>query len=413
VRVAGYETLTCAFGWRTISFLKLTTDDGIVGWSEFSEGFGSPGLTGVVDACASYVVGEDPMKIEAITFPLSASLRPARGAINRQAVAAIENALLDVKGKAVGLPVSALLGGAVRERIPVYWSHCGSYRIGKRAEHLNVEPLRTFEDVVTLGQHVRNAGFLGLKTNILGLEDPLVAERGNTFARGLSAGRLWDTRMIAEAVKVVAAFREGAGEDVDIYLDVNFNFDTEGALRVEQAVRPYNLAWLEMDMHDPAGLALVRHRGSTPIGSGEAIYERYGYRPYFESQAMDVAIVDVLWNGYIESLKIAALAESYQTPVAPHNFYGHLASMISAHFAASVPNLHVMEIDVDGMPWRDDLTTPPVFEDGCLVLPEAPGWGVEVDEQAIRAHSSKASRAASDPQAEKTTSHDPEKEQCA
>jgi galactonate dehydratase len=139
-------------------------------------------------------------------------------------------------------------------------------------------------------------------------------------------------------------------------------------------------------MHDPAALALVRRRGSTPIGSGEAIYERYGYRPYFEAQAMDVAIVDVLWNGFIESLKIAALAESYQTPVAPHNFYGHLASMISAHFAASVPNFHVMEIDVDGMPWRGELTTPPVFEDGCLVLPDGPGWGVEVNEEAIRAH---------------------------
>jgi galactonate dehydratase len=386
VRVVGFETLTCEFGWRTISFLKLTTDDGIVGWSEFSEGFGSPGLVGVVDACGTSVIGKDPMKIEAITYLLSASMRPARGALNRQAVAAIENALLDVKGKALGVGVSALLGGAVRERIPVYWSHCGTYRVGKRAEHLGVDPLRTFEDVVALGQVVKKEGFSGLKTNILGLEDPGVAARDNTFARGLGAGRLWDTRMIAEAVKVVAAFREGAGDDVDIYLDVNFNFDTEGALRVEQAVRPYNLAWLEMDMHDPAGLALVRRRGCTPIGSGEAIYERYGYRPYFEAQAMDVAIVDVLWNGFIESLKIAALAESYQTPVAPHNFYGHLASMISAHFAASVPNFHVMEIDVDGMPWRGELTTPPVFEDGCLVLPDGPGWGVEVNEEAIRAH---------------------------
>lgn len=386
MRVVGYETLTCAFGWRTITFLKLTTDDGIVGWSEFSEGFGSPGLASVVNACAQWVIGKDPMRVEAITFPLSASMRPARGAVNRQAVAAIENALLDVKGKAVGLPVSALLGGAVRDRIPLYWSHCGTYRVGRRAEHLGVEPLRTFDDVISLGRLVKKEGFHGLKTNVLGLGDPLVAARDNTFARGLGAGRRWDNRMIAEAVKVVAAFREGAGDDIDIYLDVNFNFDAEGALRVEQAVRPYGLSWLEMDMHDPDALALVRRRGATPIGSGEAIYERYGYRPYFEKQAMDVAIIDVLWNGFIESLKIAAMAETYQVPVAPHNFYGHLATMISAHFAASVPNLHVMEIDVDGMPWRDDLTTPPVFDDGCLVLPSAPGWGVEVNEDAIRAH---------------------------
>ncbi len=109
---------------------------------------------------------------------------------------------------------------------------------------------------------------------------------------------------------------------------------------------------------------------------------------------MDVAIVDVLWNGYLESLKIATLAESYAVPVAPHNFYGHLASAISGHFAAAVPNLHVMEIDVDGVPWRDEVTTPPVFDDGHLVLPKGPGWGVEVNEDAVqRAPPSEVARA--------------------
>jgi L-alanine-DL-glutamate epimerase-like enolase superfamily enzyme len=139
-------------------------------------------------------------------------------------------------------------------------------------------------------------------------------------------------------------------------------------------------------MHDPDAVALVRKRGETPIGSGEAVYERHGYRPYFEAQAFDVAIVDVIWNGYLESLKIAALAESFSVPVAPHNFYGHLASAMSAHFAAAVTNLHVMEIDVDGAPWRDEITTAPTFEDGAYVLPAGPGWGVEVNEEAIRAH---------------------------
>jgi L-alanine-DL-glutamate epimerase-like enolase superfamily enzyme len=386
VKVVEYRTFVCKFGWRTISFLKLTTDEGIVGWSEFSEGFGSPGLTGIVDACSSYVLGKDPVRIEAITHPLSAAMRPARGGVNRQAVAAIENALLDVKGKALGLPVADMFGGIVRDRLPVYWSHCGSYRIGKRAEHLGVEPLRTFDDVVALGRLVKSQGFLGLKTNILGLEDPAVATRANTFARGLGAGRHWDSRMIAEAVKVVRAFREAVGDDVDIHLDVNFNFDPDGAVRVERAVREYGLAWLEADLPDPEGLAYVRTHSETPIGSGEAVYERFGYKPYFEAQAFDCAIVDVLWNGYIESLKIAALAETYQVPVAPHNFYGHLASMISAHFSASVPNFHVMEIDVDGMPWRDELTTPPVFENGELVLPDKPGWGVEVNEAALVAY---------------------------
>jgi galactonate dehydratase len=384
--VVTFETIPCDLGWRTITFLKVTTDDGIVGWSEFSEGFGSVGLGHVVESLAPYVIGREALNIETITFALSAMMRPARGGMNRQAVAAVENALMDVKGKALGLPVSALLGGAVRDRIPVYWSHCGTYRVGNRAQYLKTSPLRTFDDVAELGKLVRETGFLGLKTNVLSLEDETLASRVVSFARGLNAGRVWDNRMLAEIGKVLEAFRDGAGDDVDIYLDVNFNFETEGYLRVEQAVRPFNLAWLEMDTHDPQSLSLVRRRARTPIASGEAIYERSGYRPFFEVQAMDVAIIDVLWNGYLESLKIAALAESFSVPVAPHNFYGHLASAISAHFAAAVPNLHVMEIDIDGVPWRDELTTPPIFEDGHLVLPPGPGWGVEVNEEAIRAH---------------------------
>ncbi|MBO0691522.1 MAG: mandelate racemase/muconate lactonizing enzyme family protein [Acidimicrobiaceae bacterium] len=391
MRVVGFEPMMCDLGWRTITFLKITTDEGLVGWSECSEGFGSPGLTGVVSALGPLVLGKDPLAVEAVTFPLASMTQPAHGSLTRQAIAAVENALLDVKGKALGLPVSSLLGGAVRDRIPVYWSHCGTYRVGERVQSLGLEPLRTFDDVVALGKLVAERGFRGLKTNPLGLDDPEIRSRPYSFARGLYADREWDNRTIRESEKVLAAFREGAGEDMDIYLDTNFRFDTQGYLRIEQAVRPYGLAWLELDMHDPEAVALVRKRAQTPIGSGEAVYERKGYRPFFEAQAFDVAIVDVVWNGYLESLKIAALAESFSVPVAPHNFYGHLASAISAHFSAAVPNLHVMEIDIDGASWRDELTTPPVFEDGRYVLPTGPGWGVEVNEEAIRAHAPKAS----------------------
>jgi len=386
VRVLNVEPIACDLGWRTISYLKITTDEGIVGWSEFSESFGNPGLGNLISALRPYVVGKDPLRIEALTHDLSALLRPARGGVNRQATAAIENALLDIKGKALDLPVSALLGGPVRDRIPVYWSHCGTYRVGRYVEHLDVEPLRTYDDVKLLGKHVRDRGFAALKTNTLALDDPEVANRANPYARAVqSTGRFWDNRIIAEAEKTMAAMREGAGEDADIFFDINFCLETEGYLRLESALREYRPAWLELDTSDPAALALVRRRGRTPIGSGEAIYERAGYRPFFESQSMDVAIIDVPWNGWLESVKIASQAEAYSVPVAPHNFYGHLASAMSAQFAAAVPNLHIMEIDIDGVPWRDEIATAPVFEDGHLVVSSAPGWGVEVDEEALRA----------------------------
>ena len=102
---------------------------------------------------------------------------------------------------------------------------------------------------------------------------------------------------------------------------------------------------------------------------------------------MDVAIIDVPWNGILESLKIARMVEPYEINVAPHNFYGHLSTLMSAHFCAVVPHLRIMEIDIDDVPWKDDLVTvPPVIEDGHLKLPEGPGWGADIDEDVVRAH---------------------------
>jgi galactonate dehydratase len=139
-------------------------------------------------------------------------------------------------------------------------------------------------------------------------------------------------------------------------------------------------------VHDPRSIALIRQEARCPIASGETLLERRDFRPYFENYAFDTAIVDVIWNGFYESLKIAAMADVYEVNVAPHNFYGHLASAISAHFCAAVPNFRIMEIDIDGVPWRDDIVDhPPVFENGDYVLSNRPGWGVEPNEAAIKA----------------------------
>ena len=93
------------------------------------------------------------------------------------------------------------------------------------------------------------------------------------------------------------------------------------------------------------------------------------------------------WNGISEAIKIAALADTYEVNVAPHNFYGHLSTLMSAHFCAAVPNFRIMEIDIDDVPWKDEVVTPvPTIEQGHLVMPNRPGWGVEVNEKAVKAH---------------------------
>src|SRR5262249_40772492 len=115
------------------------------------------------------------------------------------------------------------------------------------------------------------------------------------------------------------------------------------------------------------------------------------FLPFLRAEAVDVAIIDTPWNGVWQSMKIAAAAEAHEVNVAPHNFYGHLSTMMNGHFAAAVPNLRIMEIDIDRLAWDDELFTHvPEYEEGCLLLAERPGWGPATSEEAIRSHPPKA-----------------------
>jgi len=387
VKIARVEDLHCDAGWRNWSFLKITTDDGIVGWSEYSENYGSRGLTGVIHELGAGLIGQDPGPVERISATLYARTRQAPGGVNQQAIAAIENALLDIKGKALGVPVCALFGGPVRDRLPLYWSHCGTYRIA-RAAAMGVEPLRSLDQVARLGAEVAKRGFKALKTNIFRFDGaaPELYMPGFTRSPGYPELNL-DPRTLKAICAQLQAFRDGAGPDMGILLDLNFNFKTEGYIRIARAAEPFNLFWLEIDSYDPQALRDIRQIATMPIASCESLFGRRQFRPFFESHAMDVAIVDVPWNGLLESLKIAAMAEAYEMNTAPHNYYGHISNLMSAHFSAAVPNFRVMEIDIDDVPWKDGLVTnPPKIENGELIVPTAPGWGADVDEAVLRKH---------------------------
>lgn len=386
MKITGIETLRADAGWRMFSFLKVMTDSGVVGWSEFNESFGSAGLAGVIEELSEALIGRDPRASEAVVAYLHVLTRQSRGGLNQQAIAAIENALLDIRGKELGVPVYALFGGPVRTRIPTYWSHMSTYRVRNHAL-VGVPALKSYDDIARHAEEIRKLGFKGMKTNIMAWDGERLSSFGAGFGRTPGWPELnWSPEALRYTRDTLAAVRAGAGPDVNIHLDTNFHFKTEGFRRVAETVAPYNLAWLEIDQHDAASLASIRAIAPCPIASCETLCGRRDFKPFFEAYAMDVPIIDVVWNGLGESVKIAAMAEVYEMNVAPHNFYGHLCSVISASLCAIVPNFRVMEIDIDSVSWRDEFfTTVPVVENGEFVMPSGPGWGIEVNEAAVRA----------------------------
>ena len=382
--IQSLETRHCDAGWRNYHFVRVTTDEGVVGWSEYDENLGGTGLTTVIEDVASLVIGESVDAVERVRAKLVAEARQSLTGVMAMAIGAVENALLDAKAKELGVPCVDLLGGAVREEIPVYWSHCGTYRI-TRPEYY--DPVETLEDVVALGEEVRDSQFGALKTNIFDFRGDEPTGWAPGFGRPFHPSLTIEDDQLAAQREYLEALREGAGPDVDILLDLNYNMKPEGYIRLLDELADFDLFWVELDSPSAAALADVRAESPHPIASCEALVPHESFVPYLQEQAMDVAIVDALWNGAFHATKIASMVDAHQVHVAPHNYYGHLATFTSAHFAAAVPNLRIMETDIDRLPWDDDLfTATPEYRDGNLHLSTEPGWGCEPDEDALERH---------------------------
>ncbi|MEX0428627.1 mandelate racemase/muconate lactonizing enzyme family protein [Nocardioides sp. DS6] len=386
LRISGVEVLHASAGARYWSYVAVRTDAGHTGWAEISDGgLSGIGLAGVVERLGALLVGEDAAGWRRVEQLLRSRVREAEEGLNRRATGALVNACLDAAARAEGASVAQLLGGALREEIPLYWSHCGLGRI-RLAEAGLAEPLRTLDDVRAMGAQVAAAGYRALKTNLMLLDGDAVRLRLPAWGGpGWPAVEL-DRELVAGVVDVVAALREGAGPGVDVFLDANFNVKGDGIERLARTLADAGVAWLEVDADDVGALARARSVPGIRIASCETLSGRRAYRRVLEAGAVDVPIVDVAWNGLLESLRIADIADDYDLNVAPHNYGSHLLTHMSAQYAAVAPNVAILEVDVDAVPWRDDLVTPPAVKDGTLTISTAPGWGCEVDEDALRAH---------------------------
>ncbi|HBT02968.1 MAG TPA: mandelate racemase/muconate lactonizing enzyme family protein [Citreicella sp.] len=385
-KIAKVETLSCDAGWRNYYFCKVTTEDGTIGWSEYDEGFGSPGVSEVIAKLGNRLIGLSVMDHERFHAEAYCLIRPAAGGIASQGIGALENALLDAKAKVLGVPCFELLGGRMRPAVPVYWSHCASWRINHPKVYGN--GITTLDGVRQAGKEAREGGYKAAKTNLFLLDEN--SENPRSWRPGFAAPfhpELNPTPKLLRDLRAhLEAMIDGAGPEVEILLDLNFNFRTEGYVRALQAIADLPLFWVEIDSYSPDALAYIRSRSPHPISTGETFIGIREFLPFFQAQALDVAIVDTVWNGVWQSMKIANLAEAFEVNVAPHNFYGHLCTMMNAHFCSAVPNLRIMELDIDRTPWDADLfSAVPQVRDGMLQVPDTPGWGIEPVEAAIRA----------------------------
>jgi L-alanine-DL-glutamate epimerase-like enolase superfamily enzyme len=349
-----------------------------------------PGLIMVMRRLAERLIGRDPRDVGPIGTDLYIATQMAHGGVMAQAIAALQNACLDIKGKAAGLPVHALFGGAHRMRLPVYWSHCGTYRVrsAELFERVNqTAPIRTLDDLKKLGEEVVARGFKALKTNTLLFDGERPRQYRPAFVGGAGHPEFnLSPALLGAITDQLAAFREGIGPDAGLMIDLNFHYKPEGLRQIAKAVEPYRLTWLEIDSHTPDALSAIRRSTTTPIGALETIYGCRALKPYLDAQAVDVVIVDPQWNGFVEAMRIASLADLYEVNVAAHNAHGYLSTLMGAHLCAAIPNFRLMEFDVDEVPWAADFVThPPIIENGDMLVPTGPGWGCDINEEAILA----------------------------
>jgi L-alanine-DL-glutamate epimerase-like enolase superfamily enzyme len=328
---------------REFVTLELGTDQGLVGVGiTFFGGALTAALRRAVDSLAPLLVGDDPTRVEAIAAKLrrlAGSSGP--GGIFTLALSAIDIACWDLKGKAVGQPVAALLGG-LRDRVPTYAS----------GALMRPHPI---DYLAKAGPRLRDMGFRQMKMQC-GSEPTVDA-----------------------SVERVRVMREAIGADVDLMCDINQLWSVNQAIEIGRRIEPYHLFWLEdPTAHDDyAGLARIADNLTTPIAAGEYHYGIVPFRHMLEARSIDIVMIDLLRAGGITHwMKIAGMAEAFNLPVV-----SHLVPELHVHLIAAIPN----GLTVEYMPWTLQLwEETPKLEHGQLVVPAKPGLGLAFDQAALK-----------------------------
>jgi L-alanine-DL-glutamate epimerase-like enolase superfamily enzyme len=321
---------------RDMVALKIVTDDGIEGLGvTFFGAAMTRTLKTAVDDLGTQILGEDPHHNERIADKMRAAAGTSGpGGIFTLAMSAIDTALWDIRGKALGLPLCKLLGG-FRDRVPAYAS-------GALMRTLSLD------EVATAAGRLLERGWSAMKTQ-LALPGGTQPER---------------------EVERIRILRDIIGPDIRLMCDINQRWSVAEAVSIGERLEPYHLHWLEdvSACDDYSGLARVANKLTTPIAGGEYVYGIAPFRHMLEARSVDIVMIDLVRVGGITQwMKVAAMAEAFNRPVV-----SHLIPEVHVHLVAAIPNGHIVEY----MPWTARLfENPPLPQKGEMQVPAAPGLG--------------------------------------
>ncbi|MBC7236414.1 MAG: mandelate racemase/muconate lactonizing enzyme family protein [Chloroflexi bacterium] len=382
-----WAALAGNFDWLVV---RVDTDEGLYGWGEC---FWGVGVNEMLRTMKPLLIGENPMDVGRLYEKLIRSMSGVGSLAGTSvtAITAVEFALWDITGKALGAPVYQLLGGRHRERVRLYADcHAGeSLESDTEARRITVRDktkacaraTHTPEAYAARAKEVLAAGWTALKFDL----DVPLAWQHDAFNRCLSNGQL------AQMEAVVAAVREAVGPETDICFDCHWAFNVNDAIKLADRLTKYEIMWLEdpIPAENIDALVKVTQDTKTPICTGENYFRKFGFKELIEKQAVDIVSPDISrLGGLLEAFKIAALADMYYIPVAPHNITGPIGTFAAAHLSAAIPNFLVMEFHAMDVDWFEDLIAQdePVIREGYFHFTGKPGLGIEIDDDVARAH---------------------------
>jgi galactonate dehydratase len=352
-------------------FVQVETDEGFTGWGEITTYPGSVANRTIVAALGEvdqFLRGQDATQIEATWHKLlrAFTYMGTRGATTAM-VSAIDIALWDIKGQALGVPIYEMLGGAVRETIPLY-------------THFQYAP--TVERMVENAVAEVERGSKAIKT------DPFMAAGGLSNVTYID-GQI-DRTVENTGVAMIAAIRDAVGPDIEVLIDAHALYNVPTAIRLANRLASYAITWFEEPCPPESYDALEQVRAQIPtrISVGERLYTRYEFLPVLSRHLTDYVMPDVTWTGGISELKkIASLAETFYIPVSPHDASGPVNVVAGAQVMLSVPNFYRLEARRVNLDFYNAFLTEPLeVRDGALLMPRRAGLGIALDVEYLEAH---------------------------